>query len=119
MTIPTFEYLARHAALRDTPKAFLAKIRETNRFFRNERSQVMYEARPGDYVRLDGKLDLQSLLDDEATPLRITGGTDSADCWTQLWYWLNSNKWRLDRLSPEKPWQDGRPKFVNRGRDSA
>ena len=117
MSIPKFEFRLKDAANRGEAKRFVDTLVSTKRFWRNEKSQIMFEVAKGDHVMIVHKTGLRSIIED-AGAVEVTGDLGDT-CTDLLWFWLLERKWTLPRLNPEKPWVDPRPKFENRGRDCA
>lgn len=114
--IPKYEFRMRDAAQLSEAKRFTDVVISTGRFRRNERSQIVFEASPGDWCLLERKQGLAQILAD-GDVIEFQGSLD--DALDTLWIWLTARKHTLQRHNPHLPWQDSRPPFVNRGRDCA
>ena len=96
MKIPTYTFRLRDAADRSQPKIFVDMLVSTGKFYRNERSQILFEVKPGDYVVVDRKQALREIIAD-GTVIRVDGdlGDSCTDC---LWFWLTARKHTLTRI---------------------
>jgi len=112
MTIPTFCFLQRDAASRETEREFLRQLIATGRFWRNEKSQIMFKVGSDDYVLIERKQGFRSILED-GDVLKLTGDLDDT-CFDILWIWITAAKWKLPRLNPEKAWNPPTPKPISR-----
>jgi len=107
MMMTKFEFLQRDAAKLESSRAFMAAIIATKRFWRNEKSQIMFEVEPGDYCLVERKQGLRTILED-GDVLRLAGDLDDT-AFDILWIWLTAAKWKLPRLNPERPWNPPKP----------
>lgn len=76
-------------------RAFMAAIIATRRFSRNQKSQILFEVRPGDYCIIDRRQGLQSVLEDGQV-LELSGDIDDTAIMA-MWVWLTAAKWQLPR----------------------
>jgi len=107
MTIPSYTFLQRDAAKPAAERAFMDVVLSTRRFWRNEKSQIMYEVAPGDYCLVERKQGLRSILG-SGEVLHLDGDLDDST-FDILWIWITAQKWKLPRLHPEKPWNPEKP----------
>jgi hypothetical protein len=107
MTIPSYTFLLRDAAKPATERAFMDVVLSTRRFWRNEKSQIMYEVAPGDYCLVERKLGLRSILN-AGEVMRLDGDVDEST-FDSLWFWITANKWKLPRLNPNLPFDPPAP----------
>ena len=98
--------MRRGAAGRGEAKRFVDTLVSTKRFWRNEKSQILFEVAKGDHVMIVHKTGLRSIIED-AGAVEVTG--DLGDACTDLcWFWLLERKWALPRMNPEKSWNPQR-----------
>ena len=83
----------------------MAKLVATERFWRNEKSQIMFKVGPHDYCLIERKQGLRTILEEV---LRLEGDLDDT-AFDTLWIWITAAKWKLPRLNPERPWNPDKP----------
>lgn len=110
MTIPTYTFRLRDAARRDEAKIFVDLLLSTGRFYRNEKSQILFKIAPGDSCLIERKQGLSEILSD-GDVVRVDGdiGPACEDC---LWMWLTARKHTLPRLNPYTAYNPPAPKPV-------
>lgn len=97
--IPTFEYrLATAVDHGPASKAFVEAIIKTRRFYRNDKSQILFEIAPNDFVCVSRKQELRNILDD-GDVVKITGDPldDSAEF--GFWLWLTAQRWKIPSIA--------------------
>lgn len=116
MIIPSFEYLLRDAPMPESRQRFIAALLATERFVRNEKSQILFVVNlPRDFCLVERWQGLQDILT-SGEVMRITGDV-SGSIWQDLWMWLTAAKWRLPRANPHVPYSPEKPAPVrNAGR---
>lgn len=112
MSIPMFEFLQRDAAKLESSRAFMAAVLATKRFWRNEKSSIMFEVGPHDYCLVERKQGFRTILEDGEV-LRLSGDLDDS-AFDILWIWITAAKWKLPRLNPERPWSPPKPAPISR-----
>jgi hypothetical protein len=97
--IPTFEYrLSTAVDHGPASKAFVAAIIKTNRFYRNDKSQIMFLVAPNDFVMIERKQGLLNIIE-EGNVIEITGDPLTADAEFGFWCWLTNQKWKLPNVA--------------------
>jgi hypothetical protein len=107
MNTPSYTFRLKDAAQRTEPKIFVDLLIETGKFYRNEKSQIMYQVSPGDYCLLERKHDLAQLIAD-GDVIAVDGDLGET-CDGTLWIWLTARKFSLPRLNPHIPFQRPNP----------
>lgn len=107
MSIKSFCFLQRDAAKLESQRVFMAVVLSTGRFWRNEKSSIMFEVAPNDFCLIERKQGFRTILEDGEV-LQLTGDVDDTT-YDILWIWLTAAKWKLPRLNPEKPYSPSRP----------
>jgi len=107
MTLPAYTFLQRDAAKPASARAFMDTLLGTRRFWRNEKSQIMFEIGAHDYCLIERKQGLRTILE-EAEVIRLDGDLDDT-AFDILWIWLTAAKWKLPRLNPGRPYSPLRP----------
>lgn len=101
--IPTFEYrLATAVDYGPASKSFVEAIIKTRRFYRNEKSQIVFLAAPNDFVLIERKQGLVVILL-EGDVVKLTGDPLTADAEFGFWLWLTSQKHKLPRVESYRP----------------
>jgi len=97
--IPTFEYrLATAVDYGPASKSFIEAIIRTKRFYRNEKSQIMFLVGPYDWVLVSRKQELFTILV-EGDVIKITGDPLTADAEMGFWLWLNNQKHKIPSVA--------------------
>ena len=97
--IPTFEYrLSTFVDRGPVPKSFVEAILKTKRFYRTDKSQILFLTGTYDFVLVERKGDLASILEDSGV-IKITGDPITADAEFSFWCALTSQKWKLPNVA--------------------
>jgi hypothetical protein len=107
MTIPAFTFLQRDAAKPAAERAFMDAVLATRRFWRNEKSQIMFEVAAGDHCLVERKQGLRSIIE-AGEVVHLDGDIDDS-AFDILWIWITAAKWKLPRLNPERPYSPPKP----------
>lgn len=112
MSIPTYTFLQKNAALRDEPKRFADALIASGRFGRDESGFIRFKVGEGDHVRIENKHALREILL-SGESLKLEGDISDAafDC---LWSWFVARKWTFPRLNPQRPYNPPKPLPISR-----
>jgi hypothetical protein len=101
MSIPTFRFLQRDAALPGEPKRFCDALIATKRFFRDQHNFVQFIIAKGDCARVENKHVLRELLTTTGV-IQLEGDLDESAFGT-MWLWFTSRRWSFPRADVIKP----------------
>jgi hypothetical protein len=97
--IPEFKYfLATFVDQGPVPKSFVEAIIKTKRFYRNDKSQILFLTGTYDFVLVERKQDLRSILEDSGV-IKITGDPIGPSGEFGFWVALTSQKWKLPNVA--------------------
>ena len=100
MSILKFHYQRLDGAKPGKAREFVDAIRATNRFYRNDRSQILYKVGEHDYFAVADRDALQSILT-ETGIIELSGEIDDP-AFLVMHIWLRSAAWRLPRCGGAK-----------------
>jgi hypothetical protein len=97
--IPQFEYrLSTAVDHGPASKAFVEAIIKTNRFYRTDKSQILFLVGPNDFVMVTRKSELTAILV-EGDVMKITGDPIDDSAEFGFWVWMNNQKWKIPNVA--------------------